>query len=329
MYLREKDNLISEIEKREAKRGEIIEKVNEYVRKRYGIEDFLGLAARYFPAVPERTVHFILARHIASIKIEDVAHFLFAEWWNQSNQLKAVPVWPTFLRDGFNGANWSKMSCVKIPWLDRREGKMLIQNRKIIPKRLREKIQGMILSEIPTTHGVSLPDYHLELREKVFGKTTVFDISEFWQECLKEAKSSLPVFTFVKIGDKEVRENNITSQSRPPAHWYYPLFLSLFVDGRRILLETYENAPDISGLFYQTMEEIRKDIGLSPLVLETPYSASVEIGEEMFISQALLECNPTLLKELDWKEKIVFPQKAENNLFSAYREIAKEVIRLK
>jgi hypothetical protein len=85
---------------------------------------------------------------------------------------------------------------------------------------------------------------------------------------------------------------------RPPSHWYYPIYLSLFLTGEIILFETYENpnggVPEAKILFEKAMIEVETGTGFLPLVVEIPP-----------LTPSLLQCNrgvlekPELLKGID------------------------------
>jgi len=184
----------------------------------------------------------------------------------------------------------------------------------------------MVIQNIQTKFGTKLMDYHMSLRGKVFGGDYLLqDASAFHSECLSRARS-LPEYAWRETGkgnEERVYRNDIRAEDfsllRSPAKWYYPLYLSLFLDGRMILLETYENpeasVPYARLLFERTMEQLKEGVGLLPLV--------VEISP---LTKDLMDYNRHLLEQSFSWEKVLQSIEGEENLLSMYEKITREII---
>ena len=268
MYIRTK-KVWEEIKRRNSEKKKIKKKINRLVEEKYGIVEFTELERRYFeaPAAPAG----VLARQVPSATVEDVVCFCGAK------KLGLKPLAFSFLEDGFYSCSPYKISLVKpfiIKWLSER---YTVERLALLDRTPPER---MILKNIIVNGGGTLPEFHRQLRERVFNShPSTTDISDFFRECLIRAeKNKRPPFVFEEQKDgrekKKKTEEADLLKSRPPASWYYPLYLTLFLGGERVLLETYNNprggVPEIRKKFEIVMKDIKTAIGYYPMVVEIP-----------------------------------------------------------
>ncbi len=290
MYIKTKQELDNELSRRK-RNGKINESVDKWIEKKYGIENFHQMVKSYFGLnYNENNTMGILARHIPSVKVEDVVSFI----GTQKLGLKIIS--PSFKRDQFSSTNWSKYSCVKMPIL-KREGISINKEYKYLALNQPQELNGVTIEQIMTKDGVSLLEFHANLRKQIFNSASpVIEFSDFFERCFSIARAqgkvhpSLIAFQNRNGIQKKVKVGEIPLEIslRPSMIWYYPLFFSLFLNGDFVLLETYSNAPGAVEEFRESVK-IAKEIsgGFNPLVIETPLNVKVE----NFTSKAMLEYN--------------------------------------
>jgi len=319
MYITKREELFTLVEERKNNQEEIKERLNSWVDRVYGIHAFSDIVHRHF--VSERQmVAGVLARQVPSIMVEDISCFSFCKL------LGVQPVALSLLRDSFTDKNPDKVRRINISWITWSKSNHLIrQYERVVPLSNKE-LEGMVIQNIQTKFGTKLMDYHMSLRGKVFGGDYLLqDASAFHSECLSRARS-LPEYAWRETGkgnEERVYRNDIRAEDfsllRSPAKWYYPLYLSLFLDGRMILLETYENpeasVPYARLLFERTMEQLKEGVGLLPLV--------VEISP---LTKDLMDYNRHLLEQSFSWEKVLQSIEGEENLLSMYEKITREII---
>jgi len=330
MYIRTRKELEILLKERKKSKKGINERINLWAMEKYGINNFLAIKEKHMPFLKNKKKSYgFLARQIPSVCVEDVACFI------GSKNIGLEPVSMSFVQDNFSSANAEKLNRVKIPWSRMTEsGKLIIRYENISTKKIPD-IESHVLSNIPTISNKTLPEFHSDLRCKVFGaEHQALDISEFWSECLKEA-SNKPEFVyetgsgkakkiFLKDISGEINHKNI----RPPSSWYYPLYFSCFLDGSMVLLETYENPNgevyEAKKLFIQTMGAMKEIVGEYPLVLEIP-PLLLEmrcISREMVVNKEKKDW----LKEIN--EKVSFNKFGEDGyLCQFFKEISEIVLR--
>ena len=248
----------------------------------------------HFPQTTKQVVEAVLMLPTPSIRLKEISVFVCAR------QLKLEPVGLGFFRDAFCSVNHDKTSCVKIPWLKKGRKGLFVEYENIVDRDERECLDRRILSSIRVNQTFTLPEFHENLRARVFGRAyPVTDISTFLRNALKSAflKQLFPhhLNVFLKKGDKEVPTSSIKLKEisfeevdlRPPLGWFYPLFLSLFVDGSRVLFETFETDESIASI-----EEVKRQVGFYPLVVRVPSEAHCN-----GFNSNLLECPRDFLKE--------------------------------
>lgn len=286
-YVSSKESLVRELEERREDALAIREKINIWMEEEYGVPGFSALVKKYFGETKKPMS--VLFRHIHTVRIEDLMCAL------GSFALGYKPVAYSFPRDGYCSRNWSKKSLVKIPWIAQGSKKVLIEYEKVIPS---YDIEGRILARLLTESGESLPVFHQKLRDKVFTGNNAYpvnDVSSFLDECAKLSieNGKYCSYIFVRKGDREIKTevNEIKIADldqmdiRPSAEWYYTPYLSMFINGQRFKLETFDNVPEFQPIFHRAMDDIKKKTGLYPLIVKTPYQASLN----GFSSKFLLE----------------------------------------
>ncbi len=336
MYIHDVEKLRSLISERKFRRKDIKSKINVWVEREYGIDDFAGRAEKYFSCYTsqEKSVG-VLARQTPSICTEDCAILIAAK------SIGVAPLAVGFDRDTHSNANLEKVNRIKIPlttWS--RKGNLMVEYDQITKTPL-NTLEMKVLARIETRSHQSLPSHHNTLRDEVFGHKDVvnqiglyprFDISNFWSECLVTARKK-PEFVYRETTDGVLAgyayrySGSFTREDsesiRPPASWYYPLYFSLFLDGSMILLETYENPEgevfEAKKLFEQTMQLIEHQTGFYPLVLEVPH-----------LSRDMMYCNRKIMAD-PWQLCTIIngkPQPSEP-IVSYIRNIANKVIAIR
>ena len=324
MYITKREELRRLIEERKGRRAEILKRLEKWAEGGYGIPFFGDMVRRHFePAFTqyfeERTAG-ILARQVPSIMIEDVACFIF------SQALGLRPVALSLLRDAFTDKNPDKVRRVNLPWASWSNSGHLVRRYERIVAFDNRALEGKVLRGITTKDGNYLSEYHRLLRERVFGmRYDLHDASAFHVECLLKARI-LPEYVWreTRLGyEEKVYRSQIKAADfpylRPPAEWYYPLYLSLFLDGRMVLLETYENpeasVPYARLLFEKTMRRLEREVGFRPLVVEI-----------LPLSKELMDYNRHLLEQPFPLEEILQITRSEEDLVRMYEKITRKVI---
>lgn len=280
MYVTNISELFSAVHERKQRSLEIERACDVWIRKTYGINSYSSLKATHLAFLNTTSSsdvqpYGVLARQIASICVEDVACYLGCRL------IGLRPITLQFVKDSFSYENHDKRARVKIPWISTtRKGEKVVQNEKIVVLS-QEEIAMRSLDAIETKFGVPLITYHNRLRTRVFGSAFPCpDISLFHMDALKNS-SFKPSYVFVEKNGKAVKtyvregcDYPTETYIRPPAHWYYPLYLSWFLTGDMILLETYENqegsVPEAKIMFERAMQQIESGTGFRPLILEIP-----------------------------------------------------------
>lgn len=322
-------DLIREIELRKKREKETRERINEYCRKVYGIDDFFGKVHKIFKGMNDYFV-ICLARQIPTINIEHLGKKCLEQWLSVSG-LKTVSLALALTSDSFRGENSTKLSYVNIRYLRKsRNGSIYVKHEKIVAKEIRGVLNNCTLHKIQTIFGKNLVDYHYELRKKVLGDgSREIDFSAFYLECVKEClknSGKKPSILFVEDGLREkaissdfLNEGNIT---RPPAEWYYPLYLMLFTDGNKALISTVGDDEKVSSWFADSIKMISEIAGVPPLIIDTPNKVITPRH-----SSDLSEIPDWVLNDSQWMEKIRIPP-PESNIFEAYEFFEKRFIEL-
>lgn len=337
MYIKTKENLDKELSERK-KNGEINENINIWMANTYGLENFNQMVKNYFGLNGNGETTAILARHIPSVKVEDIVNFI------GTKKLGLKFISPSFYKDLFTVSSWSKASCIKMPIL-KHEGNAI--NKKYLylsckkgdkclaPNQLHE-LNNIPLEKITTTENVRLVDYHEALRARVFnGESASLEFSNFFENCFSIAREcgkvdpSIIAFQTVDGLQRKVKVGDVSSDMvlRPSMAWYYPIFFSLFLNGNFVLLETYGNAPGAIGEFEESVR-ISKEIsgGFAPLVIETPLD--IQVGN--FVSKAMLEYNMNIQDRSALSELVRQTDNIDSdNITEMFYQIAQKAISFK
>ncbi|MCU0678868.1 MAG: hypothetical protein MUC28_00260 [Planctomycetes bacterium] len=334
--IRLREDLAREVKARKERQGEIRLAMDNHCRDKYGIKNFTKLADDLF-GPDDGTLSLCLARQVPTANIEHVALIVFTDWLNgQESGLKIKPLPLSLISDSYAGQNSYKKSLVHVPWLRRRTrppaiGQLFCQKENILPKgEERRNLDGRILSGIKILSGENLTDYHIGLFRKATGLNgrTPVDTSGFFASCLKQCldnRGKSPYCGYADINGREVRiPLDPASQFfpvRPPAEWFYFLHMLLFVDGRRALVECFDDSARINSTYHEAASAIQHNIGWAPLVVAAPLTVAVEgYHSEMY------EINPAVFRE-NWKAELSLPN-GENDLTVAFSRICQEVINL-
>lgn len=333
--------LQEEIKRRDERREEIRRAVDAYAAKVFGIKSFSALADN-MSGGKRQEVKLCLARQIPTPNIEHTALALFSEWLNGINQggLKFMPLFLGFKRDSFCGKNDYKKSLVDIPELKRRtrgEG-WVCQNRKVLGKEERRDLDGKIFSCLKVLTGEKLSNFHARLLSEAltwggFSEYLHFDASHFFgsclHQCLNNGSERKPSAFFLKQDDREVKiflpgwQETMKFNLRPSADWFYNLHLLLFVGGGRVLLSTVGDCYEVEQWFKRASEELEREIGLKPLIINTP--VTIEAAGR---KSNLLEVNQGVF-ENGWRQRITVPPlDPQADLFATFAHLGKEVLEL-
>lgn len=257
-YILERNELASEIHRRWQVGTELKERINGWVASMWGISNFYGMVNQHFP-VENGVTYGVLCRQLATARVEEAAFRMTAL------NLGMEPMNLTFEGDIFVADSHDKRHLIKVPWIKGHgNGGPIIQYRKIT----NFPANGTLLRNIQVGQE-SLPGYHRRLRQMVFGNNQIqFDSSNLLSALLCAAERK-PKYVY-ENGKKKETEKADLACSRPPAEWYYPLYLSWFLAGNMVLFETYDNPEGNVGPvkrhFCRTMDLIKQEIGLYPLV---------------------------------------------------------------
>lgn len=295
MYIRRRQELIEELAGRRERRQEIQKRRDAFIQQQYGIDFFSDVVAHYWSLPIASAPTGMLCRQVASIMIEDVACYLGC-------RSLGLSAWAGELTcDGFYTVNADKQYRVKIPWLRWGKKGNPVVKYECLSTMPFDQLEGMCLANVPTQHGVLLPEWHHQRRQLVFGDTyPTMDMSGFFRDCLQLA-TKRPGLVYLGTDDGyEIPvsfEESLPKQScRPPAAWYYPLYFSLFLDGSLVLLESYDDATTgnvhVKALFESTMEQIASAVGVLPLVTCIP-SLTKETRYLLYYNKHLLDSRLT------------------------------------
>lgn len=190
------------------------------------------------------------------------------------------------------------------------------------------ELTGMPLGAIVCRNDKKLPLLHKDLRKAMFLEGTTYDVSTIHNRILRDA-TRLPSFVYRIEETKEKRVelakgDALLSHDRPPSSWYYPYYLSWFLDGTSVLFETYDNplgeVSRAKELFEECMKTIESVTGFRPLVVKIPP-----------LSHELLYCNRHFL----WRHHALsqLQETAErfesNDTVSLFNEIAQTITRFR
>ncbi len=261
---------------------------NRFIEQRYGIRDIDRIVGEYFSSDGVDYPIGFLARQIASICTEDITFNLLAE------ALGFTPLTATFTRDSFSADNGEKLSRINVPWISwsYRSRAYALQYERLTPL-TNEDLEGIPLDRIKIDMRGMLPDVHANLRQRTMPRAIVRDASELHARLLK-LSTRKPAQIFREVNGRERRlelreSESIEDRDRPPASWYYPMYLSWFLDGSMVLFETYDNPhKDVlraREAFMGAVGEIWRATNYTPIIVKVPP-----------LSREMLFCNRHILE---------------------------------
>lgn len=307
MYLTSILQFKEAIKLRRKNRAAIRFAVNEFIKRRYGISDFCQFSMSSFAEtivgqpkqIDENQTYGVLARQIPGVCAEDIAFHLLTQ------RLGIVPCTPAFSRDVFVAKSCDKLFRVNVPFISwSKKSNPVIQPKWVITGRKDNGFTDldMVRMDKMAAGDCSLPEFHRRMQSHVFGAFTQpmiwSDISTVYGQVLAMAKQAnmMPGYVWRSDGDwKDCKSPDYTEEEalnltvRPSSKWYYPLYLSMFMDGTFVLLETYDNeaggVPEAKILFDKTVQEIYSATGFKPLVVKTfPLTRDM-----LFVNQHILD----------------------------------------
>lgn len=317
-YVTETSRLASEIESRLLRQTQIEEKIDEWVCSEWGIPQF-SKTLNDFISLSSAGTYGVLCRQVATARVEEVSFYMTCK------HLGLTPMNITYTGDVFNTRNKDKVHLIKLPIIKghSKNGDPIVEYEKIVSF----PTAGRILSSISIDgNGTNLPKYHQNLRGEIFGSNcpNQIDIGKAFREYLVSA-SNKPEYVYEDHNGQEVRKTVHEADlgnSRPPADWYYPLYLLTFATGKMVLFETYENPEGEVGKirehFRKTMDMIKAGIGFYPLVAEIP---PLKLPM-MYINQAL--------QGMEWESKLYQPSFGGNcKIVDIFEDYANQTIALR
>jgi hypothetical protein len=327
--------LLEEIRRRSFNREKIRNSINEYCFREYGIYDFFTIADQYLKVSSSENIFKIcLARQVPCQNVEHLAINRLASFLTD-NGIYSTAMPMAFVRDSYTSTNEYKSSLAKIPHLYRsRKGTLIIKKENILAHHHRENVDGKILDRLETQHGMPLVDFHYALRRNIFGQKDVFvDFSSFVKEIARQSvangSKNMPEFVFIRSGIKEKKvhphEADFSNgqDPRPPADWYYFLYLMLFLDGSCALASTVDEDPRVISWFTSNIAKIEGICGFRPLFIDTPLKVSVEE-----LSSKLNEFPKWVSEDAEWESRISLSELSNHKLYQIVEEIEKKIISL-
>lgn len=272
MYITSAEELKVALEERVRRRQEIHARLEAFFVRSYGIENGREMFETSINLSQHAKPVAILARQIASVCVEDVAFEVIA------SHLGLSPLTFTFVRDTFTIRNHEKMHRVKVPWIEWSKKRNLVIRYEMPAMLPYVALEGVPLANIECKGGSMLPAYHDGLRKEMGLSTLTADVSGLHAYMLRYATRK-PSFVYRTIDGRTERywltaDEEVMETDRPPASWYYPYYLSWFLDGSAVLFETYENpeggVPEAKRLFEESVKRVVQGTGFGPLVVRIP-----------------------------------------------------------
>jgi len=291
MYITSISQAKEEIRKRKESAGMVRSVLNEHIKSRFGISDFTKIVSSYVSSstigtpmvVNDTNTYGVLARQIPGACVEDIACYLL------SRRIGLIPCALAFTRDTFYSGSNDKLFRINIPFIEWSKKGNLVERRTPIIKTPTNSYNhfDMVRMDRLVVDDKPLATYHQEMQASVckyFDQPYIWgDVSAFWGEILALAKESgrapesiwrsTPENKDVLSLDGYTPDEARNLIVRPSAKWYYHLYLSMFLDGSFVLLETYDNetggVPEARRLFEKEMSEIYRATGFMPLVVKT------------------------------------------------------------
>ena len=325
MYVHQLEHLDALITERKLQQSEISQKIDAWIYNEYGIYDFTDITDSYFGKENDDKTQLMLCRQIPSVRTEDIVCNIASRILGH-NLLSL-----SFIDDSFSTDNHEKKSYLKIPWASHgRKGNLFYNTQPIFESDIESHVKKP-LSSIKTKEnifGTYLHEYHFNLRKSVFPDTNqIGDASDLLRMYLKNSRTK-PSYIYVLDKNNvytKVHPNEVdldTVKFRPAGEWYYPIYFSLFMTGKRILLETYDNelaqVSQAKILFEHTMRKVEKMTGMQPMVIKIP-----ALDERMLSFPKKVIDNPCIIEEI-LDRSLLFSKTDSVKLFNSIANLVLE-----
>ena len=321
-----------------AERDQIRQRLDAFMLRERGIPAFSTIVDRWMPPL-SNSLALCLARQIPTASIEHLTVDGTARWL--SSHIASHAAVMGFRRDCWV-SNSYKQSLTVLPVIQKVSGNVVhVRNTKVVTPAFRPNLQHLpVLSSIPAKFARpewgleirgTLADLHHALRTRARGvEDTTPDFSFLWQECLHRSTKP-PAYAFVDLGGyaRKVQRWDMYASSyiRPPASWYYLLYLGMFLTGERALIATTieEDDESIRMLFVESIAVLKEATGVEPLILWTPHASPTMVTTT---SQPLTynEFHPTVLED-GWTNHVSLPD-SHVSCYEASARIADAIARL-
>lgn len=311
-YLHSLNQINPSLKERRNRKEAIRRAVDAHIRNCYGITDFsqklrkgilepLGIDP--VEADKQGKSFGMLARQIPSICAEDVACHCLAQ------RIGLTPLSMAFTRDAFIPGGNDKVRRAKVPFVAwSKKGALQLTHETVVDAD-DDSLHSLNMVRMdrirtkPEFGGTTLAAFHRAMHQNLFGHFTKpglwGDISTlygaFLAESIESGHTPRPLWKTNHESRDTAWEGPVTSSEalelivRPSSKWYYELYLSMFLDGTFVLLETYDNeeggVPLARALFERTVDAIELGVGCKPVVVKTsPLSKDM-----LYVNRAMIQ----------------------------------------
>lgn len=291
-YLNSVSQAKEEIRRRKKDRVLVQSILDGHIERQFGIRNFSQLISNQVSAsavgtampINCETTYGVLARQVPGLSVEDIACYML------SRRLGLTPCALAFTRDTFHSGSNDKLFRVKVPFASwSKKGNLVVVPNSVLGggKSIPYSELDMLRLDRLSANGVPLPIYHRSMQQRVFShfqEPYIWgDVSPLWGEILAQTreagKAPNPIWRAGPDHKDTLSNGTYTVEEaraltvRPSSKWYYHLYLSMFLDGTFVLLETYDNetggVPEARRLFEKEMDKIHQVTGFMPLVVKT------------------------------------------------------------
>lgn len=292
MYLNSVSLAKEAIQKRKERQCLVQRSLDGHIKEKFGISSFSSLVRSHIsrsmvgsPEEPDPLASYgVLARQVPGACVEDIACYLL------SRRLGLAPLSLAFTRDAFHSSSNDKLFRVKVPFTSwSKKGNLQVNYTSVVTNTNGYSFTDLNMVRMDTFKVVdrSLAEYHRIQQQEIFKhfeKPYIWgDVSRMWGEILAQAKGGVGNPRYVWRTGEDNKDVQCTREYtaeearslvvRPSSKWYYHLYLSMFLDGTFVLLDTYDNetggVPEARRLFEEEMMAIKKATGFMPLVVKT------------------------------------------------------------
>ena len=316
-YIKQED-LLAELLERKKRREEIGEKVDAFIYKKYGVENFCDLFYEFLGEEDWRgndnlKSSIFLARAIPSFSLEDLYVDIFASKYDLIH--RSMPL----LSDSFNTSNEDKQSRIELLGF----GDTILKLNLLGTKKIRTHTP---VSVVTTDTGVSLYDWHSRKRGRIFKHDNMFNPSHDYTVLLRKLLllTKIPpahvyyfekkrgVMTKGKYQKELIEKNNIV---RPCASWYYPIFFCIFVFDN-FLYDDYTKQlrydSEFSGIVTNAFLDVYNAIGIKPLILKERLG---DVEASSYVPESINNFDVFVKKYKSFSVEFVKVKKIEEYLF--------------